>query len=131
MHAMAIENVLPYLVPSESSPCPRVLDIGSGSGYLTHLLAELVGEKGLVVGLEHIPALRQIGEDNMRKSTEGMKLLDSGKVKFRVGDGRLGLKEPARVGEEERGTEWDVIHVGASARELHQTLLDQLKAPGW
>src|SRR5262249_28731205 len=110
---------------------PRVLDIGSGSGYLTHLLAELVGEKGLVIGLEHIPALRQIGEDNMRKSTEGMKLLDTGKVQFRLGDGRLGLKEPARAGEEDHGTDWDVIHVGASAKELHKTLLDQLKAPGW
>lgn len=131
MHAMAIENLLHYLTPSAASPAPRVLDIGSGSGYLTHLLAELVGEKGLVVGLEHIPALRQIGEENMRKSTEGMKLLDSGKVKFRVGDGRLGLKEPVRRGEEAHGTDWDVIHVGASARELHQALLDQLKAPGW
>ncbi|EFY97875.2 protein-L-isoaspartate(D-aspartate) O-methyltransferase [Metarhizium robertsii] len=130
MHAMAIENLLHYLTPSAASPAPRVLDIGSGSGYLTHLLAELVGERGLVVGLEHIPALRQIGEENMRKSTEGMKLLDSGKVKFRVGDGRLGLKEPVRRGEEAHGTDWDVIHVGASARELHQALLDQLKAPG-
>jgi protein-L-isoaspartate(D-aspartate) O-methyltransferase len=128
---MAIENVLPFVTPSETSPAPRVLDIGSGSGYLTHLLAELVGERGLVVGLEHIPALRQIGEDNVRKSTEGMKLLDSGKVRFRVGDGRLGLKEPARHGEEAGGENWDAIHVGASAKELHQTLLDQLKAPGW
>ncbi|OAA34714.1 protein-beta-aspartate methyltransferase [Metarhizium rileyi] len=130
MHAMAIENVIDHLVPSDTSPAPRVLDIGSGSGYLSHLLAELVGERGLVVGLEHIPALRQMGEDNVRKSTEGMKLLDSGKLKFRLGDGRLGHREPARRGEEAYGTDWDVIHVGACARELHQPLLDQLKAPG-
>lgn len=128
---MAVENVLPYLMPSEISPAPRVLDVGSGSGYLTHLLAELVGERGLVVGLEHISALRRNGEENMRKSTRGMELLDSRKVKFRVGDGRLGLKESARQGEEEYGTDWDVIHVGACAKEMHQTFLDQLKAPGW
>ena len=40
----------------------RVLDVGSGSGYLTHVLAELVGDGGVVVGLEHIAALRDLGE---------------------------------------------------------------------
>ncbi|KAK2594464.1 hypothetical protein QQS21_007810 [Conoideocrella luteorostrata] len=130
MHAMAIENIISYLLPSESNPAPRVLDIGSGSGYLTHLLAELVGERGLVVGLEHIPALQRLGESNMRKSTEGREFLDSEKVIFRLGDGRLGLKEPARKGDEARGTAWDVIHVGACAKELHGDLIEQLKAPG-
>ncbi|KFA70078.1 hypothetical protein S40285_03303 [Stachybotrys chlorohalonatus IBT 40285] len=130
MHASAIEHVLPYLIPSSTSPAPRVLDIGSGSGYLTHVMAELVGPRGLVVGLEHIPELRDLGESNMRKSAEGRTLLGSGLVQFRLGDGRLGLKEPARQGEEAGGTAWDVIHVGASAKELHKELLDQLKAPG-
>ncbi|GAO17995.1 hypothetical protein UVI_02060180 [Ustilaginoidea virens] len=130
MHAMAIENVMPYLLPSETNPAPRVLDVGSGSGYLTHLFAELVGERGLVVGLEHIPALQNLGESNMRKSVEGSRLLDSGKVKFRLGDGRLGWEEPPRRGEEKLGTAWDVIHVGASAKELHPSLTEQLKAPG-
>ena len=131
MHAMAIENLIEYLIPSDASPAPRILDIGSGSGYLTHLMAQFVGERGLVIGLEHIPALQQLGEGNMRKSKEGKKLLDTGKVKFRLGDGRIGLAEPAREGEEQHGTGWDAIHVGASATELHQALMDQLKAPGW
>ncbi|KAG6016163.1 hypothetical protein E4U54_002158 [Claviceps lovelessii] len=130
MHAMAIENVISYLVPSDSSPAPRVLDIGSGSGYLTHLMAELVGDRGLVVGLEHIPALQQLGESNMKKSSRGRELLESGLVRFRLGDGRLGLAEPARIGEEKHGTAWDVIHVGACAKELHRSLMEQLKAPG-
>ncbi|KAG5946483.1 hypothetical protein E4U53_006583 [Claviceps sorghi] len=130
MHAMAIENLLSYLVPSEPSPAPRALDIGSGSGYLTHLMAELVGSRGLVVGLEHIAALQHLGESNMSKSPEGKELLESGRVKFRLGDGRLGFQESARVGEEKYGTAWDVIHVGACAKELHGDLLQQLKAPG-
>ncbi|PHH90051.1 hypothetical protein CDD83_4623 [Cordyceps sp. RAO-2017] len=129
MHASALEHLLPYLLPS-SSPAPRVLDIGSGSGYLTHALAELVGGRGLVVGLEHIPELRDLGEANVRKSVEGRALLDAGRVRFRLGDGRLGLHEPARPGEEALGTQWDVIHVGASAKEVHPQLLDQLKSPG-
>lgn len=131
MHASALENVISYLVPSETSPAPRVVDIGSGSGFLTHLMAELVGERGLVIGVEHITALRDMGEENMRKSKEGKGLLDSGHVRFEVGDGRKGWDEPARKGEEKLGAKWDVIHVGASAKEVHSHLLEQLKAPGW
>lgn len=128
MHASAVEHLLPRLL---ASPAPRVLDVGSGSGYLTHLLAELVGDRGLVVGLEHIPELRDLGEANVRRSAGGARLLSAGRVRFSLGDGRLGLVEDARQGEEAGGTAWDVIHVGASAREVHPQLIDQLKSPGW
>ena len=131
MHASAIEHILSYLLPSSTSPAPRILDVGSGSGYLTHVMAELVGDKGLVVGLEHIEELKALGEANMSKSQEGRRLLDSGKVRFRVGDGRKGWVEPPREGEENEGKGWDAIHVGASAKEIHPHLLEQLKAPGW
>ncbi|OTB00776.1 hypothetical protein M426DRAFT_65304 [Hypoxylon sp. CI-4A] len=128
MHANAVETLLPIGVPGRPR---RVLDIGSGSGYLTHVLAELVGETGVVVGLEHIPALRELGEANMRKSAEGRRLLDSGRVRFRVGDGRKGWAEPsprdAQPGEEGG---WDAIHVGAAAIELHEELVRQLRSPG-
>lgn len=46
MHASAVEHLVERIVPDSA---PRVLDIGSGSGYLTHVFAELVGDKGLVV----------------------------------------------------------------------------------
>ncbi|TQS33120.1 hypothetical protein Golomagni_06547 [Golovinomyces magnicellulatus] len=130
MHASALEHVIDHLVPTEESPAPRVLDVGSGSGYLTHIFAELVGKRGLVIGVEHIDALRSLGEFNMGKSDEGRSLIESGNVKFELGDGRRGWDEPARPGEESLGTKWDVIHVGASAKEIHSHLLDQLKAPG-
>ncbi len=131
MHAIALEHLISFMMPSDASPAPRALDIGSGSGYLTHVMAELVGPRGLVVGVEHINALRDKGEANMRKSAEGKQLLDTGKVKFVAADGRKGLDEPARKGEEELGTQWDAIHVGASASDVHDELIRQLKSPGW
>lgn len=123
MHASAVEHVLPYLLPKASSP-RRVLDVGSGSGYLTHLLAELAGEDAMVVGLEHIPELRDLGEQNARKSEEGRQMVESGRMVFRVGDGRNGWLEDGKG-------EWDVIHVGAAAKTVHEEMLAQLKAPGW
>lgn len=139
MHATAVEHLLPYLAPSPRSPAPRVLDIGSGSGYLTHVMAELAGERATVVGVEHVPQLRDLGEANLSKSERGRELLASGRVRLRVGDGRKGWVELGdERGEGEREGEgkkvqkggWDAIHVGASAVELHQELVDQLRAPG-
>ncbi|CAJ2508511.1 Uu.00g135370.m01.CDS01 [Anthostomella pinea] len=166
MHASAVEALLPFLLPhqvgtteSESAPTAttttamivgpkgrprRVLDIGSGSGYLTHVLAELVGETGVVVGVEHIGALKELGEANMAKSAEGRALLESGRVRFRVGDGRRGWEEPspvdaqpgvggsadAEVPNKDVEGGWDAIHVGAAAVELHEDLVRQLRSPG-
>ncbi|PBP19715.1 protein-L-isoaspartate(D-aspartate) O-methyltransferase [Diplocarpon rosae] len=129
MHAAAAESLLPFLQPGG-----RVLDIGSGSGYLTAVLAELVsaqtdasGESEIarVVGLEHINALRDRGERNMGKSERGRAMLREGRVKFVVGDGRKGWSQNEAG---EKG--WDAIHVGAAARELHQELVEQLRSPG-
>lgn len=136
MHASAVENLLPFLLPSEKNGFePRVLDVGSGSGYLTHVMAELIGEKGVVVGVEHIEQLKELGERNMSKSESGRGMLKEGKVRFRVGDGRKGWVDREQgdgrseeAGRVKRG--WDAIHVGASAVEVHKELLDQLNSPG-
>ncbi|HUQ00330.1 MAG TPA: protein-L-isoaspartate O-methyltransferase [Aeromicrobium sp.] len=44
----------------------RVLDVGSGSGWTTALLAHLVGPEGLVVGVEIDPPLVEFGAENLR-----------------------------------------------------------------
>lgn len=126
MHASAAESLLP-LLPLNSARPLRVLDIGSGSGYLTHVLAELVGEEGKVVGVEHIKELRDLGERNMGKSEEGRRLLRMQNVRFVVGDGRKGwIDEGEKEGEEG----WDAIHVGAAAARIHDELVKQLRQPG-
>ncbi len=116
MHANACESLLEYLQPGA-----KVLDIGSGSGYLTAVLANLVGPSGKVVGIDHIQPLVDLANSNMAKSEEGRKMLDSGQVKFVTGDGRKGWKDDAP---------YDAIHVGAAAAEHHKELTEQLKAPG-
>ncbi|KAI0397943.1 protein-L-isoaspartate O-methyltransferase [Xylariaceae sp. FL0594] len=126
----------------------RVLDIGSGSGYLTHIFAELADEDTVVVGLEHIRELKELGEKNMSKTAEGRALLESGRVRFRFGDGRKGWVEPEELGaaankaasspavnvggpaDESDAQGWDAIHVGAAAVELHGELVRQLRKPG-
>lgn len=116
MHASACESLLPFLKSGA-----KVLDIGSGSGYLTHVLAELVKPNGTVIGVDHIQPLVDMATKNMAKSQEGKSLLESGRVKFIKADGRKGWPSEAP---------YDAIHVGAAAAEHHQALVDQLKAPG-
>ncbi|KAF2767889.1 protein-L-isoaspartate O-methyltransferase [Teratosphaeria nubilosa] len=116
MHASAAESLLPYL-----NPGAKVLDIGSGSGYLTHVLAELVQPGGKVVGVEHLQALVELGKGNMAKSERGRGLLKTDSVRFVEGDGRKGWKDDAP---------YDAIHVGAAAKGFHEALIEQLKAPG-
>lgn len=122
MHGHACEYLIEYLRPGA-----RVLDIGSGSGYLTHVLANLVTgspgapDQGQVVGIDHIPELVELAQTNMNKSSEGRALQASGQVKFITADGRLGWKE---------GAPYDAIHVGAAAEKLHPVLIEQLRAPG-
>jgi protein-L-isoaspartate(D-aspartate) O-methyltransferase len=119
MHAKACEAVVDFLKPGA-----RVLDVGSGSGYLTHVLAELVKPGGTVVGVEHIQPLVDLAHRNTAKSAEGRELLANGSITYVKADGRKGWT--GKGGEEG----YDVIHVGAAAVGFHQELIDQLKKPG-
>jgi protein-L-isoaspartate(D-aspartate) O-methyltransferase len=119
MHANACESVLDFLQPGA-----KVLDVGSGSGYLTHVLAELVKPGGTVVGVEHIQPLVDLAKKNTDKSSEGRQLLANGSITYVKADGRKGWTGKGG----EKG--YDVIHVGAAAVGFHQDLIDQLKRPG-
>jgi protein-L-isoaspartate(D-aspartate) O-methyltransferase len=46
-------------------PGDRVLDVGSGSGWSTALLADLTGPTGRVTGVERLPALVTFGAANV------------------------------------------------------------------
>ena len=62
----------------------------SGSGYLTACMAEMVGENGKVVGIDHIPQLTEMSQENIRKGNSN--LLDSSRILLVTGDGREGYQ---------------------------------------
>ncbi|EFI27000.1 Pcmt1-prov protein [Coprinopsis cinerea okayama7 len=115
MHAYASEHLLPYLRPGA-----RVLDIGSGSGYLAAVLHHLVSPGGKVVGIEHIPELAEWSIGNLKRDGLG-EALDKGEIVIVAGDGREGWKD---------GGPYDAIHVGAAAPTVPPALLEQLASPG-
>lgn len=114
MHAHALEMLEDKLIPGAC-----VLDVGSGSGYLTVCMARLVQPNGKVIGIEHIPELVQLSIKNISKNSRS--LLDDGILEIVLGDGRLGypINGP-----------YDAIHVGAASPTRPTTLIEQLKPGG-
>lgn len=94
-------------------PGQRVLDVGSGSGWTTALLAELVGPTGSVLGLERVPDLVLTGAANVAASR-----MPWATVRASV-TGVLGAPEEAP---------FDRVLVSAMAGRLPEELVAQLAA---
>ncbi|XP_018333969.1 protein-L-isoaspartate(D-aspartate) O-methyltransferase-like isoform X2 [Agrilus planipennis] len=73
----------------------------------------------MAVGIDHIAELVEMSKENMKKGNPD--LLESGRVKLMVGDGRKGVPEFAP---------YNAIHVGAAAPKVPEVLIDQLKVGG-
>lgn len=92
MHALALELMVPKLQADTQKPL-KVLDVGSGSGYLSVVIALMLKANGngssnsKVVGIDHIPELVSDSIANVRRDGNG-DLLDSGKL---VLEGTLNL----------------------------------------
>jgi protein-L-isoaspartate(D-aspartate) O-methyltransferase len=89
----------------------KVLEIGTGSGYQTVLLAHLVAQ---VFSIERIPAVMQLGREAIQR--EGVR-----NVSLLLGDGTVGWREYAP---------YDAILVAAGAPSVPQPLLEQLADGG-
>ena len=114
MHAYALEYLEPYC--SENI---HILDVGSGSGYLTVALSKMINDTGVVVGIEHIESLYEKSKENIYKHHAN--LIENKKLILLNEDGRKGIKQYAP---------FKVIHVGAAAPEIPQDLIDQLDNNG-
>lgn len=89
----------------------KVLEIGTGSGYQTAILAELAKE---VYTIERLPLLAE-------KAKKRLDALGYRNIFYRVGDGTLGWPEEAP---------FDGILVSAAAPSVPQPLIDQLAMGG-
>jgi protein-L-isoaspartate(D-aspartate) O-methyltransferase len=96
-------------------PGHRVLDVGSGSGWTTALLAELVGPGGSVLGVERVPDL--VASGSAAVTAEGMPWA----CVRAATPGALGAPDEAP---------FDRILVSAMAAVLPEELVTQLGADG-
>ena len=130
---LVVAFMLEQLEPKEGD---KILDIGSGSGWTSALLKEIVGKKGRVIAIDIIPELVEFGKKNVAKynflapyRTEGSgagieKGLPAGRqgiVEFICADGSKGYEKEAP---------YDKILASASAQSLPQAWKEQLKIGG-
>ncbi len=95
----------------------KILDVGSGSGWTSALLSEIVGDKGRVVSLELIPELKEFGEKNAAKYG----FVEKGTAQFICCDGSKGYEEESP---------FDKILASAAARRVPEAWKKQLKVGG-
>jgi protein-L-isoaspartate(D-aspartate) O-methyltransferase len=106
----------PYIVAAmlehlSLQPADRVLEVGTGSGYVTALLSQLCAD---VYSVERHAPLADSAESTLHR-------LEYHNVKIRVGDGRQGWPEYAP---------FDAILVSAATPEVPSVLLAQLRDGG-
>lgn len=93
----------------------NILDIGTGSGWTTALLSNIVGNDGFVTGVEIIQELVEFGKKNIEKyKLKNVKINQANK-------GVLGVP----------GESFDKILVNASAKSVPTELFSQLNIGGY
>lgn len=113
MHAAILE-----LLQSKLLKHSKVLDIGSGSGYLTICMATMLESTGKVIGIDHVS---QFIEKSKRQIRRNFSHLNKSHIEFITRDGREGYAA---------GSPYDVINIGGAINEVPQPIIDQLKPGG-
>ncbi len=111
---LVVAFMLELLEPKDGE---KILDVGSGSGWTSALLGEIVGDKGKVFAIEVVPELKEFGEKNAAKYD----FIKTGRVQFICADGSKGYEKEAP---------YDKILASASARNLPKAWKEQLKIGG-
>ena len=109
---LTVAFMLELLQPKKGD---KILDIGSGSGWQSSMLAYITGDKGKVFAIEIIPELSEFG----RKNSERYNFKN---LEFIISDATKGYEKEAP---------YDKIIVAASASmEIPEELKKQLKIGG-
>ncbi len=111
---LVVAFMLEQLQPEKGN---KILDVGSGSGWTTALLSEIVGEQGKVIAIELVEELRDFGEKNASKYN----FVKKGIAEFICADGSKGYEEQAP---------FDRILASASAFKIPLEWKKQLKIGG-
>lgn len=101
----------------QPKPGERILDVGSGSGWTSALLAYCVSEKGKVFAAERVGDLYEFGKSNILKYN----FISKGIVEVICQDATKGFGEFAP---------FDKIIAAASAAEIPEIWKEQLKTGG-
>jgi protein-L-isoaspartate(D-aspartate) O-methyltransferase len=111
---MTVAFMLELLDPQRGQ---NILDVGSGSGWTSALLAYVVGSQGKIIAVERFPELMEFGKKNADK----FGYVKKGIAEFYDGDGSKGFLEKAP---------FDRILVSAEAETVPEELKKQLKIGG-
>lgn len=99
-----------------TKPGERVLDVGSGSGWTTALLAHLVGSEGHVTGVERIPELVTLGKRNIAPHARALRNIE--------------MRAAGKTYGHPVGAPFDRILVSAAAEKIPDELVAQLAPRG-
>lgn len=102
----------------QPKPGEKILDIGSGSGWVTALLAYIEREKGKVIGIERIPELAEAAKNNVSKYS----FIKKGVAEIIAADGSKGCKKEAPFNK--------IIAGAAATRDVPAAWRQQLKIGG-
>ena len=120
---LVVAFMMELLEPKEGE---KILDVGSGSGWTTALLAHVVSANyrgltpvncGKIIAVEVVPELKGFGEKNVSKYN----FAEKGVAEFICADGSKGYEKEAP---------YDKILASASAEELPKAWKEQLKING-
>lgn len=113
MHAIILE-----LLRSRLTKNAKVLDIGSGSGYLSVCMATMLGSGGKVIGIDHVSSLIERSKEQVKQH---FSYLNGSRIQFITTDGQKGYATESP---------YDVINIGGAIDEVPQSIIDQLKPNG-
>jgi protein-L-isoaspartate(D-aspartate) O-methyltransferase len=141
-HAQTLQQLEPFLIRADApagGPL-HVLDVGSGSGYLTACIAHMLSANGssgsssskpsVVVALEHSSVLLEQSQTNMTRDAHTRRIVDGKDPAVQLRFLHASALDASLSWWPASEPRFDVIHVGAAFAALPEHLLSLLRVGG-